>query len=402
MIFSYKAKNKEGEIVSEVIEVASKTEFYQALQKKELILVSVEEKKSSIFAGGSITIFKRVSAHEKVVLARNIAVMLNAGLPLSRALTIIGKQTKNVFLKKILSDVEDAIRTGKTFHEALAMYPKVFSSLFVSMAAAGEESGKLADALQVVGNQMEKAYLLTKKVRGALLYPGIIITAMIGIGIFMLMFVVPTLTSTFRELNVELPATTRFIILISDLLQNHFILILIGVGAVIFGLWTMAKTAKGKSILHALSLRIPVIGELIKEVNAARTARTLSSLLTSGVSMIESLRITSDVLQNPAYKKTLKEAGTQVQVGAPISDVFSKASKIYPIYVSEMMAVGEETGELGPMLQKVAQFFEDEVDQKTKDMSTIIEPFLMLAVGVAVGFFALSMITPMYSLVNNI
>lgn len=400
--YTYTGKTKEGEIVHGIKEASDKTGVYRELQKEGVTIISVEEKKQGLLGGSISMILKRVSMHEKIVFSRNLAVMLNAGLPLSRAITILSRQTKNAYLKKIYESLEEELRKGKSFHEALATFPKVFSSLFISMVAAGEESGKLSESLEVVGGQMEKSYLLAKKVKGAMVYPGIIIFAMSVIAIFMLTFVVPTLTGTFKELNVDLPATTRFIIFVSDTLKNHLMLVILGVIALGVGVFFAGKTGQGSRFLYAISLKIPVIGGLIKEVYAARTARTLSSLLTSGVSVLDSIRITSDVLQNPFYKEVLSEATKKVQVGEPMSGVFTNAEKYYPIYVGEMMAVGEETGEIGNMLQKVAGFFESEVEQKTKDMSTIIEPFLMLIVGAAVGFFALSMIAPMYSLVNVI
>lgn len=403
MLFVYEAKNSKGETIKGEETADSKLILYKRLQEHNMMLLNATEKKSSgLFSKEGISLLKRVSVHQRIVFARNLAVMMNAGLPLSRALLIMTKQTRNMYFKSILEAIENSIRSGKTFSESLKAYPKVFPHLFVAMVGAGEESGKLTEALQVIADQTEKNYLLLKKVKGALIYPGVIITAMLGIAIFMLVYIVPTLTSTFKELNVDLPSSTQFIIWLSESLKNNFILSVVTVIAAIAGFIFLMKSEKGKMAFNYVILKFPIIGNLVKQINAARTARTLSSLLSSGVSVVESLRITGDVLQNHYYKKVLKEAQKQVQVGAPISAVFTKAQDVYPIYVGEMMAVGEETGEIGPMLQKVAQFFEEEVEQQTKDMSTIIEPFLMLIVGAGVGFFALSMIAPMYSLVDAI
>jgi type IV pilus assembly protein PilC len=398
MIFDYKAKTSSGEEVKGTEEAQSKFEVYKKLQDKNLIPISVSEKKRKL--NQPITLFSSVSTHQKIIFVRNIATMLDAGLSISRALTIMGKQTRNPYFKKILENIENSIKQGKSLTESLKVYPKVFPPLFVSMVSAGEESGKLSEALNVIGDQTEKSYLLLKKVKGALIYPSIVILAMVGIGIFMLIFVVPTLTSTFIELNVELPLTTKLVIGASDLIRNNFISALLALVVIFVAIYFASKTKRGKRFLGYASLKIPVIGEIIKQVNAARTARTLSSLLSSGVTVIEALRITEDVLQNPLYKEVISKAKKKVEVGDPMSKVFGEAEDIYPIYVGEMMAVGEETGEISPMLGKVASFFEGEVDQKTKDMSTIIEPFLMIIIGLAVGFFAVSMITPMYSLVN--
>lgn len=403
MKYTYKVKKPSGEIVTATEEFESKLELYKKMHQDGSVLVSVEEFHSNSIFKMSFSLFgKKVKMHEKIVFARNLSVMLNAGLTLSRGITIIAKQTKNQYLKSVLEAIENYIKTGKTFSDALKLYPKIFPGLFVSMAAAGEESGKLSEALDTVGSQMEKNYTLMKKVKGALLYPAIIICLMATIGFFMLIYVVPTLTSTFRELNVSLPLTTRIIIGLSDFLVAHYFIVLIGLFGSFALFVRLSKTKKGSKILDGVVLKIPIIGELIKEVNAARTARTLSSLLSSGVAVVDSLKITADVLQNSYYKKVLNEAESKIQLGSPISTVFIQAEKIYPVYVGEMIAVGEETGELGQMLSKVATYFENEVEQKTKDMSTIIEPFLMVIVGLGVGFFAISMISPMYSLADKI
>lgn len=403
MRFTYKAKKATGEIVTLTEEFESKIDVYKKLHQEGLTLVSLEEKaKGGLNMNINIAFLSRVKIHQKIVFARNLAVMLNAGLTLSRGIIIIAKQTKNKFFKEVLENVEKDLRSGKTFNAALTAYPKVFPPLFVSMVAAGEEAGKLSEALETIGAQMEKNYILMKKVKGALLYPGIIISLMVVMGVFMLIYVVPTLTSTFKELNVELPITTKIIIGVSDFMRYNFLIGTTGIIAVIAACIYAARTARGKRFFDTVFLKLPIIGTIIKEMNAARTSRTLSSLLGSGVSVVDSLRITGDVLQNYHYKTVLHEAERKIQLGSPISSVFIEAERIYPIYVGEMISVGEETGELGPMLEKVAAFFESEVEQKTKDMSTIIEPFLMVIVGAAVGFFALSMISPMYSIVDKI
>ncbi len=402
MKYVYTAKNSSGETIIGAEDVPSKSALYERLRSHNLSLISSTEEKVHKSFSIDLPFVGGVSMHEKIVLSRNLSVMLDAGLSLSRAITIVSKQSRNKYLKKVMEAVENSIKSGKTFHESLALYPKVFPGLFVSMVAAGEESGKLSRTLETIGSQMEKSYLLKKKVKGALIYPSIIIFAMVVIAVFMLIFVVPTLTATFSELKVDLPSTTKLIIWASSILQNHFIFFVSGLFSLIGLVYMIFKTRQGKNAFFYLSIKFPLIGTLVREINAARTARTLSSLLTSGVAVVDSLRITTGVIENIYFKKVLQAAEKQIQTGAPMSSVFTESGNVYPIYVGEMMSVGEETGELGSMLAKVAVFFEDEVDQKTKDMSTIIEPFLMLIVGVAVGFFALSMIAPMYSLVNTI
>jgi type IV pilus assembly protein PilC len=270
------------------------------------------------------------------------------------------------------------------------------------MVRAGEESGNLVNSLEVLANQMEKNYLLQKRIRGALIYPGIILCLMVAIAIIMMIFVVPTLTATFTEVNAKLPLSTQIVINSSNLVKDHLFIVLGGGFLVVFSVMQFFHTKIGRRIYDYSILRIPLIGGLVKESNSARTARTLSSLLSSGVQFVTAMDITHDVMQNSYYKKILAEAKEVVQRGDPISTVFIKNEYFYPAFVGEMMCVGEETGKLADMLSGVAVYYEDEVEQKTKDMSTIIEPFLMIVIGVAVGFFAVSMIEPMYSVLNNI
>jgi type IV pilus assembly protein PilC len=249
---------------------------------------------------------------------------------------------------------------------------------------------------------MERASNLTKKIKGALIYPSIVLFAMVGIGILMLMFVVPTLTQTFRELGTELPPTTEAIISASEFLANNTVLALFLMASIVGAFMWAMNTPTGKLVSNWIFLRVPVISGLIMETNAARTTRTLASLLSAGVDVVLSIGITKDVLENAFYKKVLSEAEEEVTKGGQISAVFNKYPKLYPPLVSEMVAVGEETGRLSDLLKETATFYEDSVERQTKDLSTIIEPFLMLIIGGAVGFFALSMIAPIYSLSNAI
>jgi type IV pilus assembly protein PilC len=281
-------------------------------------------------------------------------------------------------------------------------YPEVFSVLFVSMVRAGEESGNLSFALQNVGLQMDKSYQLTKKIRGALMYPAVIFSLMIVIGVLMMVYMVPTLTATFVGLGIKLPLSTRIIIAISDFLKSYLLFVI--VGAVIFAFLSMVafRTKRGQRMFDWVILHVPIISEIVKQINSARTARTLSSLLSSGVDVVVAIGVTKDVIQNSYYKEVLEKIQTTIQKGEQISTIFSANSHLYPLFVGEMVAVGEETGKTGEMLLSVALFYEDEVDQKTKDMSSIIEPLLMIFIGAAVGFFALSMLGPTYSLADAI
>lgn len=397
MEFKYKA-TKNGEEYENIVDLPDRFSVYRHIKKEGGAVVSVEEKNSSHGMKLSGDIFETVSVSEKILFTRNLSVMIKSGLALSRALSVLERQTKNKKLKRTFIEVGTSVKKGSSFHEALSKFPKIFSKLLVSMVRAGEESGKLAGSLAIVGKQMERAYQLKKKIKGALIYPAIIVMAMGIIGVVMLVYVVPTLTKTFEELGVDLPRSTQAVIAVSDFLTNNTIAgVFIIVFLIIAGILGF-RSKKGKRIFDFVLLRIPVISNIVREVNSARTTRTLSSLLSSGVEVVNAISITKDVVQNSYYKEVLEQAQKDIQKGSPLSESFKKDEKIYPILVSEMIAVGEETGQLSEMLQQIAEFYEGEVEQKTKNISTIIEPFLMVFIGVVVGFFAISMVSPIYSI----
>lgn len=399
----YKALKPSGETYETSRESADKFTLYREIKSEGDTVVNVSEIKSGRFTFEKINnILSRVSMHEKIVFTKNLGAMLSAGLSLSRSLAIIEKQTKNKRLKNIAVSLASSVSGGKTLSEGMKEFPGTFSKLLISMVGAGEESGSLADSLTTVSVQMDNIYKLQKKVKGAMLYPLIIMVVMFIIGTLMLIYVVPGLTKTFKEVNVSLPLSTRSIIFASDMIKNHSASAFVVMAIIIGILYAWTRTRKGKIALDFLVLHFPAISTIAKETNAARTARTLSALLSSGVPIGQALSITSDVVQNSYYKQVLDESKISVEKGGSISDVFVKNDHLYPIFVGEMINVGEETGNMSKMLMEVALFYENEVEQKTKDMSTIIEPFLMVFIGAVVGFFAISMITPMYSIMNNV
>lgn len=401
--YSYKARNKEGDEYEGVSDVPDQFALYAQVRKEGGEIVEAREVRRSVLSLNRFNeFFGTVKEHERIIFARNLGAMIDAGLSLSRALSVMERQTKNPKLRSVLIGLSDEIKKGSTFHSALKKFPRVFSSLFVSMVRAGEESGTLSEALTRIGEQLDRSYTLKKKVRGALIYPSIIVIAMIVIGILMLIYVVPTLTQTFDELGAELPKSTQGIIAVSDFLTQHTLLALLI--PLLFGLsiYAVLRRPEGKRTFAFLVLHLPIIGELVKEVQTARTTRTLSSLLSSGVEIVNAISITAEVIENPYYRRVLTQAGENVQTGSLLSKAFTGNEHLYPILVGEMISVGEETGKLPDMLRRVAEFYESEVEQKTKDMSTIIEPFLMILIGIVVGFFALSMISPIYSLSENI
>lgn len=404
MKFRATIKKEDGTEEKRVVDAPSRFAVYEQIEKEGSIIVSLEE------GGGgfalpkwtNINLTSGVKIEEKITFTKNLAAMLTAGLTLSRALSVIERQSSNKALKKITADLSESVKKGDAFHDALAKHEKVFSKLFISMTKAGEESGTLAESLRVVAKQMDRAYTLSRKVRGAMIYPAVILFAIIVIGILMMVYVVPTLASTFEELGVELPTATKIIIGTSQFMADNVILVFGLLVAMALAIVWFMKTKTGGNLILMASLRIPVIGSLVRETMSARASRALSSLLSSGVEMLSAISIAEEVVGDNAFGKVINEAGVRVKKGEALSLAFIEHSKLYPVFVGDMIAVGEETGKVSDMLGQVAEYYEQDVEDGTKDLSTVIEPMLMLVIGAAVGVFAVSMISPIYSLSSSI
>ncbi len=402
--FFYTAKNAvTGETSGGEMEAKDEKSLASDLRSQGLLLTSHKEEA----VASSIQIkffdrFKTVPLKEKMTFTRNLAVMVSSGLTVSRAVNNLSIQTSNKTFKKILEDVNDDLQSGKTLSEGLGKYPTVFNELFVNMVYVGEVSGNLEEVLDILALQLEKENDLLSKVHGALIYPAVIVVAMIAIGILMLTYILPKITSVFQDMDVALPVTTQIIIAFSEFLRQHAFLSVAIVVLVVVGTKLFSGTAMGKRVFGYLFLYMPVIGNIIIKVNCARFARIYSSLLKSGVSVVNALTIVSKTLSNVYYKDALAEAIVEIQKGVDLSKVIRRYPKIFPVLVPQIIEVGEETGKTETVLQRLAEFYEEEVSQITKNMSSIIEPILMLLIGGSVGFFAVAMLQPMYSVLENI
>ena len=405
MKFIYSGIQNETEIHG-VAEASDKFSLSRTLQTQGITILSAEPETDS--SRGLVARlnerFSSVSFKQKIFFIGNLSEMLSACLSLTRALKVSHKQVRSPKLSLVIDTILGDIDRGGTFAGALGRFPKVFPHTTVAMVEAGEKSGKVPESLAIVSMQMMKVYQLKKRIRGALMYPAIVISAMVLIGVMMLVYIVPTLAATFKELGAQLPLSTRIIIGFSDFISSHYLVTIALVAGVGVGGFYSTKLAGVRRFYAWMILHMPVVSNIVKQSNSAITARTLSSLLHSGVDMVAALSITERVLQNPYYKEVLNTALLAIPRGENLSSVFSisHVEKLYPPFVGEMMAVGEETGKLSEMLLKLAEFYENEVDAVVKDLSTVIEPLIMLMVGAAVGFFALSMIQPIYEVGNNI
>lgn len=384
------------------MEAATRFSVYGDIEKEGAHVVAIEQAGPGLPSWLFTTFGTGIKQAQLVTMIKNLSAMLSAGLTLSRSLSVIERQSGNKRLKAVASAVAESVKRGSAFHEALAEHPKVFSRLFIAMAAAGEESGGLANALSVVGLQMERSQALTKKVKGAMIYPSIVVSAIVVVCVLMLIFVVPTLTKTFVSLGVAVPLATQVIVAVSNFMVNNIILVMTCLVALVVGGAAFFRSKPGQETILWVALRLPVVGELVRETYAARAARTLASLLSSGVVVLRSLEITKEVVGASVFAEVVAEAEQRVKKGDPIAAAFADHPTLYPILFSDMIAVGEETGKVNEMMKQVAEFYEDDVEQKTKDLSTVIEPVLMLFIGLVVGVFAVSMIAPIYSLSSSI
>ena len=406
--YIYTAKNKKGESQTNHLIAVNKHELAVVLRNQGLVLVSVEVAGKKKEAGYYLNIIKRikelgtVSLVEKMMFSRHLSVMIDAGLSLNQALKILAKQAKSPRFKKIISRVEIDVSRGKTFSESLKKYPKIFNELYTNMIEVGETGGSLSEILKILAKQMKKNHELVSRVRGAMTYPAVIVIAMIGIGILMMIMVVPKLTEVFEELNVELPLSTRIILLISSLLKDNIVLGIIIIISLAFIIKLAVRNKNIKRTLHGIYLHIPIFGSLIRKVNSARLARTLSSLIESGVPIVKSLKVVAGTLSNIHFREALFNAAKEIQKGEKMSKSFGKYENLYTPMVVQMIDVGEETGSLSDILKNLADFYEEEIDNVTKNMSSVLEPIIMIVIGAAVGFFAISMIQPMYSMMSGI
>ena len=402
--FWYTAKNQSGETRGGEMIAPDEKALAKQLRSEGYILTSVKEIEGERKAVSVkfLDRFKKVSLKEKMMFTRNLAVMVASGVSITRAMNNLALQTKDKTFQNILKDIRSELESGKQLSEGLAKYPGTFGDLFVNMVRVGEVGGNLDEVLAIVATQLEKEHDLTSKVRGALIYPAVVLTAMVGIAILMLTYVLPQIMGVFKDMAVTLPASTQFIVNISDFLRAHAITSTVIMVAFVVGVRLALGTKIGKRIMSLVLIKMPLISGLVIKINCARFARILSSLLKSGVSVIDALRIIGETLTNYYYRQELIGSIEEVKKGLPLSKVIYRNPKIFPILIPQMLEVGEETGETEKVMLKLAEFYEDEVNNITKNMSSIVEPILMLLIGGAVGFFAVAMMQPMYSVMQNI
>jgi len=343
----------------------------------------------------------RIPSSAKIFLLQNLSVIVKTGIPLADGMQTLGEQTKNKKLKMILLDVSSSIRKGQGFGESLEKYQSDFGEMFVNIIKAGEVSGSLEEAMKRLYIQTKKDHELKSKVKNALAYPIVILVAMVGISIFVILFVLPNLTNMFQELEIDLPLSTKILIAISDAVQEHGLIVGGAVIIILGSAFKLITTQGGKNSLGKLWLKLPIIAPIVRKVNIARMARSFSSLIKTDVDIVNTLEITSRTLGNPLYKKALMESAEKVKSGAKLESIFKNYPKLFPPIITQMISVGEETGALEEILENIADFYEEEVSQTMESLPTIIEPVLMVVMAIGVAGIAVSILMPMFSLTEN-
>lgn len=369
---------------------------------KEKKLSPLEEKINAFFTDH----LSWVPFLQKILFIHHLEIMVKAGLSIVSALKILSEEIENKKLKKIISQVKTEVETGKQLSDALAKFPDVFPPIYVSMIASGETAGKMEESLAQVHSQMKKSEELTSRIRGALIYPAVIVVAMVGISIEVVVFVLPKVMVMFKEFDAELPLATRILVKITNFGQTLFttyiglIALAVLIGLIVLWRW-LYKKPNFKYAVHSFYLYLPIFGPIVKKVNTARFTMTLSSLLRSTIPIIDAMRISADVLGNVVYKKALTAAAETLKKGEQLSVILRAHSRLFPPMVTEMIMVGEETGEVENMLGELSEYYSAEVDNTMKNFSTIIEPVIILVLGLAVAGIAVAVIMPMYSLAQN-
>lgn len=402
--YNYTARTPDGVLKKDHTRAKDEKALAEYLKAQGLILTSSKEIKKGGFSSikSYFNKFGRVPVVQKIFFTQNLAVMVRTGFSLAMALNTLAQQATNKKLKLTIEEVKRDVENGVSFSNALGKHKTVFSELFINMIAAGEVSGKLDEVLGYLTNQMRKEHQLVAKVRSAMMYPSVVVIAMVGIGIVMMVTIVPQITGIYTESDLKLPLPTQILIFVSNAMLHQGIYIAIGFILLIYAFIKIKKTKKGKFYWDTLMVKTPLLGTIIKKINLARFTRTLSSLLKTDIPIVQTFQIISKTLGNSLYAESMYESSESVKKGISIVKTFEKKPKLFPTVVTQMIAVGEESGTLDTIAEEIANFYEEDVDQTMSGLSSIIEPILMLVIGGAVAVVALAVLMPMYGLVQTI
>ncbi|HNQ51449.1 MAG TPA: type II secretion system F family protein [Candidatus Omnitrophota bacterium] len=396
-VFQYSAKDMNGRTVVGVVEAPGENEATAILQNKSYIVLSLKQVKAKALAASG----QKIKLDDLVVFSRQLATMIDAGIPLVQALSILSEQVENKGLKAVVLTVRQDIEAGMSFCDALAKHPHVFSELFINMSRAGEASGMLDEVLDRLASYLEKSASLQRKVNSSLVYPAVVISMAFLITAVLLIKVVPTFKGIFDMLGGQLPLPTQILIMISDVVRKYFFLAIVAMGAVGYAFKWYISTPKGAYKFDAFQLKVPVLGTLFQKVAVAKFSRTFSTLVRSGVSVLNALDIVGKTSGNKVVEEAISECRVAVRDGEPIA-VPLQRSKVFPPLVCRMIGVGEQTGQLEKMLTKIADFYDDQVDAAVAGMTSLIEPLVIALLGVLIGGIVIALFLPIFKITELI
>ena len=396
--YTYRSKDIQGIDHRGDIESPDEHTAAAILRKKGLIVISIKSKEppGSKFLS---KFFDRISSTDLVIITRQLATMVSSGLVLSDALDILEDQQNNKTLKKVLEEVSQDIKGGLTLAQSLGKHPDVFPPLYINLIKSGEASGKLDQVLIQMADGLEKDREFQARVKGAMVYPMVVISMMIVVMIIMMVFVIPKLITLYSQSTIDLPLPTKILIFTSNLFVNYWWLMLILLIGIIFGIRRWNKTKEGNLFFGKLLLRIPLVGSIITNVTLTNFSRTFGLLTSAGIPLLDSIGIVSELTDNPVFRNALKESYSGVEKGLPLSSLLN--SEIFPKIVGHMVKVGEETGKVDEVFFKLADYFESESDHLVKNLTVAIEPIVLIIFGIGVAFLVISIILPIYKLTTS-
>lgn len=394
--FAYVAKDRSGRSVAGEIEAGSEADAMAILHKNELIIISLKQSKKKVFGGGG-SAGKKVKLDDLVIFSRQLATMIDAGIPAVQALGVLGDQVENKSLKAVIVEVRKDIEAGRSFCDSLAKHPQIFSDLFINMTRAGEASGMLHEVLDRLASYLEKTAALTRKVKSSLVYPAIVVSMSILITAVLLLKVVPTFKGIFDLLGGELPMPTQVLIAVSNALQHYFLFLVGFIFVASFLFKKYINTPKGRYNFDNQKLKLPVLGPLFRKVAVAKFSRTFSTLVKSGVSVLNALEIVAKTAGNKVVEEAIINCRASVRQGEPIATPLSQ-SGVFPPMVTRMISVGEQTGQLEKMLSKIADFYDEQVDAAVSGLTSMIEPLVIAFLGVVIGGIVISLFMPIFKI----
>jgi len=392
--FQYTVKDQKGLNKTGLIEAADPQAASQILHERGFVVIRIQTKPKGISFGN---FFKGVNIGQIANFTRQLATMITSGLPLTDSLIVLQKQTENEKMRVIITSLADDIQAGNTFASALAKHADAFSAAYINIVRSGEASGTLDSVLQKLADNLEKEREFQSKVKGAFVYPTIILIAMTLVTAIIMIFVVPKLTELYTNLQINLPLPTIILIATSKFMASFWWLILIGIVAGLISFRRYRKTPQGALLVDSLIMKLPVLGKLNRDTSLTELARTLGSLVGAGVPILEALKIAGEVATNAIHRQAVSRAATLVEKGTTLSKALS-AEDVFPAILPQMVSVGEETGKMDEVLDKLAHYFEVEVDQQVKNLTTALEPIIMIILGIMVGLLVISIVLPIYSI----